>query len=170
LITSAAEAKKPISKRAIKHATAQVRSDVPWSTLEAQLLVKISNTLHPKKIDFKNYEALFHIPRILSKPGIVLANETDYKILLQHVGTIKKPDPIVNVDITERGASAVEKENVEPEKDLEEAPEEVPKKKKKKSVRSHLLSYQLCTLFHPPLGPYHSSRKRSQKQTYSSFT
>ena len=96
-MASASEAKKPTTKRATKHATCQVRADLPWSTLQAQLLIKISDALKPKIIDFANYEALFHIPRLLSKPGMVLAGDADYQILLQRVASIK--------------------ENVEPEKD-----------------------------------------------------
>ena len=118
----------------MKHATCQVQMDKVWSTLQAQLLAKISDALKPTKIDFTNYDALFHIPRVLSKPGVVLASNADYQILLQHVAPIKKLDPIVYVDITERAGCDGEKENVEPEKDrarddLED--EERPKKKKK---------------------------------------
>ena len=98
---SASEAKKPATKRATKHATCQVQTDRPWSTLQAQLLAKISDALKLKIINFANYEALFHIPRLLSKPGMVLAGDADYQILLQRVASIKKLDPIVYVDITE---------------------------------------------------------------------
>ena len=80
-MTSASEAKKPARKQATKHATCQVQTDKLWSTLQAQLLAKISDALKPKKIDFANYDALFHIPRVLSKPGMVLAGDTDYQIL-----------------------------------------------------------------------------------------
>jgi hypothetical protein len=98
---SASKAKKPATKQATKHATCQVRTDMPWSTLQAQLLVKISGAMKLKTIDFTNYEALFHIPRLLSKPGMVLAGDADYQILLQCVAPIKKLDPIVYVDIIE---------------------------------------------------------------------
>jgi len=71
---------------------------------------------------------------MLSKPGMVLAGDTDYQILLQHVASIKKPDPIVYVDIVERAICDKEKEN-EPEKDKDGSEdEERPKKKKKKIV------------------------------------
>lgn len=139
-IISASEAKKPATKREIKHATCQVRSDLPWSTLQAQLLVKISDALKPKTIDFAHYEALFHIPRLLTKPGMVLAGEADYQILLQHVASIKKLDPIVYIDIIERAACNDEKENVEPENNNSEE-EERPKKKKKKVVCCRFLSH-----------------------------
>jgi hypothetical protein len=135
-MTSTSEAKKPATKRANKHATCQVRIDLPWSTLQAQLLVKISNALKPKTIDFTNYDALFHIPRLLFKPGMVLAGDADYQILLQCVASIKKLDPIVYVDIIERAIYGKEKENIEPEKDkaYDSEDEAQPKKKKKKKV------------------------------------
>jgi hypothetical protein len=88
--------------------------------------VKISDNLKPKTINFINYEALFHIPRVLSKPGMVLADDANYQILLQRVASIKKLDPIVYIDIVERAVCIEEKENIEPEKDSKN--EEQPKK------------------------------------------
>ncbi|KAF8494129.1 hypothetical protein F5888DRAFT_1636218 [Russula emetica] len=99
-ITSVSEAKKPATKRATKHATCQVQTNKPWSTLQAQLLVKVSDALKPKTIDFANYEALFYIPRLLSKPGMVLAGDADYQILLQRVASIKKLDPTLGKVMT----------------------------------------------------------------------
>lgn len=146
-MASASEAKKPTTKRATKHATCQVWTDLPWSTLQAQLLVKISDALKPKIINFANYEALFHIPRLLSKPGMVLAGDADYQILLQRVASIKKTDPIVYVDILERTVCDEEKENIEPEKDrVDSDDEEQPKKKKKKKVCCRFSSHPFPNL------------------------
>jgi hypothetical protein len=148
---SFSDAKKPATKRTTKHATCQVQTDKPWSTLQAQLLAKISDALKPKTIHFTNYEALFHIPRLLSKPGMVLAGDADYQILLQRVASIKKLDPIVYVDITERAVCDEEKENIEPEDDSED--EERPKKKKKKKLVCCRFSSHIDTPFPNPLCP-----------------
>ena len=69
-------------KRTTKHATCQIQMNKVWSTLQAQLLAKISNALKLKKIDFTNYKAFFHIPCMLSKPRVVLANNTVHHNLL----------------------------------------------------------------------------------------
>jgi hypothetical protein len=53
-ITPESEATKPTSKRTLKSATLQLKSDEPWSTLEAQLLVKISTLLKPKRLNYED--------------------------------------------------------------------------------------------------------------------
>jgi hypothetical protein len=63
---------------------------------------------------------------------MVLADNADYQILLQRVASVKKLDPIVYIDITERAVRDEEKENIEPGDNSEdEVGEEQPKKKKK---------------------------------------
>jgi hypothetical protein len=69
---------------------------------------------------------------------MVLSNEDDYAILLQHAMTLKRPDPTINIDIMEQGADKAEKENASPEAD-EGQP---PPRKKKKQVRTQL--YYCC--------------------------
>lgn len=132
-ITPESEANKPASKRTLRSATLQLKSDEPWSTLEAQLLVKISALLKPKRLNYEDYQVYFYIPQSIPKPGMILSNEEDYTILLQRAMTLKRPDPTINIDITEQGADKAEKENAGPEAD-----EGQPKKKKKKQVRTQL--------------------------------
>jgi hypothetical protein len=126
-IFAASELSKPSSKRVARSASIQLQTDEPWSTIEAQMLVKVSEALNPTYLDFKNYDATFYIPRVLPKPGMALTNNTDYGFLLQRANKMKGEDLIMNIIITERGnPSAVEKENM-----LEDVE---GRKKKKKEV------------------------------------
>jgi hypothetical protein len=131
----ASETSKPASKRAVKSATLQLKSDEPWSTLEAQLLVKISALLKPKILNYEDYQVYFYIPRSVPKPGMILSNEDDYSILIQRATSLKK-DPMINIDITEHGIDKAGKENAGPEAD------EGQPKKKRKQVRM-----RFCHLF-----------------------
>lgn len=125
---SAIEAHKPQAKRIVKTASLQLKTDEPWSTIEAQLLVKICDALKPKLLDFKHYDATFYIPRVLPKPGMALANETDYLFLLERAFKMKGNDLTMNIIITERASEnlSAEKENTEMEGD--------ESRKKKKEV------------------------------------
>ena len=80
---------------------------------------KISDALKLKTIYFTNYDALFHISHLVSKPRMVLASDADYQILLQCVASIKKLDLIVYVDITEQAVHGDEKENIKPKKGMD---------------------------------------------------
>jgi hypothetical protein len=79
---SAVEMKKPAGKREPKKSSLQLSSDEPWDTLKAQLLVKIDEVFKPTTLSIDDYDILFTIPRIVSKPGYPLASATDYSILL----------------------------------------------------------------------------------------
>ena len=95
--------------------------------LEVQLLVKVSALLKPKILNYEDYQVYFYIPRSIPKPGMILANEDDYNILLQCMTNLKKADPTINIDITEQAIDKVGgKENVGLEAD-----EGQPKKKRK---------------------------------------
>jgi hypothetical protein len=133
IYTPGSEASKPTSRWVVKSAMLQLKSDEPWSTLQAQLLMKISALLKPRVLDYKQYQVYFYIPCSILKPGMILSNEDDYSILLQCVIALKKPDPNINIDIMEQEVNHVEKENEEFEE------EKQPKKKKK----------QVCTCFFP---------------------
>jgi hypothetical protein len=74
--------KKPAGKREPKKSSLQLSSDEPWDTLKAQLLVKIDEVFKPTTLSIDDYDILFTIPRIVSKPGYPLASATDYSILL----------------------------------------------------------------------------------------
>ncbi|KAF8239201.1 hypothetical protein L208DRAFT_1238674 [Tricholoma matsutake] len=128
---SAIEAQKPQAKRIVKTATLQLKTDEPWSTIEAQLLVKICDVLKPKLLDYKNYDATFYIPCVLPKPGMALANETDYLFLLEWALKMKSSDLTMNIVIMEHASQTqgAEKENMEAEGD------ESQKKKKKKEPK-----------------------------------
>ena len=80
---TATEMKKAAAKRAPKMSSLQLSADEPWDTLKAQLLVKINDLLKPSTLSIDDYEILFSIPRIVSKPGYPLASATDYSILLE---------------------------------------------------------------------------------------
>ena len=129
-MTSDFEAKKPATKQATEHATCQVWTDRSWSIVQAQLLVKISDALKLKTIYITNYDALFHISRLVSKLGMVLVSDTDYQILLQCVTLIKKLDSIVYVNITKQAAHGDEKKNIEPKKNVDNLEDEDQPKKK----------------------------------------
>jgi hypothetical protein len=79
---SAVEMKKPAAKREPKKSSLQLSSDEPWDTLKAQLLVKIDEVFKPTTLSIDDYDILFTIPRVVSKPGYPLASATDYGILL----------------------------------------------------------------------------------------
>ena len=70
-IMPGSEVTKPASKRTLKSATLQLKSDELWSTLEAQLLVKISALLKPKRLNYEDYQVYFYIPRFIPKPGSI---------------------------------------------------------------------------------------------------
>ena len=80
---SAIEMKKPAAKREPKKSSLQLPTDEPWDTVKAQLLVKIDDLLKPSTLSIDDYEILFSIPRVVSKPGYPLASATDYAILLE---------------------------------------------------------------------------------------
>ena len=79
---SATEMKKSATKREPKKSSLQLSADEPWDTVKAQILVKIDEVLKPSILSIDNYEVLFTIPRVVSKPGYPLASATDYTILL----------------------------------------------------------------------------------------
>ncbi|KAF9459546.1 hypothetical protein BDZ94DRAFT_1324692 [Collybia nuda] len=113
-IIPASQSNKPASKRVAMTASVQLTTDEPWSTMEAQILVKISKTLNPKTLDFKNYDAMFHILRVLPKPGMSLANETDYGFMIQRACNLTTRNPTINITINEIPAAAnnaTDKEN-----------------------------------------------------------
>ncbi|KAG2063351.1 hypothetical protein BDR04DRAFT_1123322, partial [Suillus decipiens] len=55
-ITSAAEMKKPASKRTSRNQTFALNLDEPWGTMKAQILLKISDALNPRLLSYKDYE------------------------------------------------------------------------------------------------------------------
>lgn len=82
-------------------------------------------------------QVYFHIPRSIPKPGMILANEDNYNILLQRMTNLKKADPTINIDITEQ---AIDKVGGKENAGLE-ANEGQPKKKRKQ-VRAQSYYHQ----------------------------
>ncbi|KAG2152702.1 hypothetical protein DEU56DRAFT_752017 [Suillus clintonianus] len=80
-ITSAAEMKKPASKRTSRNQTFALNLDEPWDTMKAQVLVKISDALNPGLLRYEDYEVSWFIPRVLPKPGLSLLDEKDFDVL-----------------------------------------------------------------------------------------
>lgn len=129
-ILSALELKKPVSKRIAKNLSLILSSSEPWETMEAQLLVKIDAALKPPTLNLNDYDIMFHIPRILPKPGMTPADNADYSSLLGRVKTMatKMDMPIINITIAQ-------KENLDKENALVgDSDEEKKEAKKKKKV------------------------------------
>jgi hypothetical protein len=110
-IFSAIEMKKTVNKRMPKSHTIQLTTDEPWSTVEAQLLVKISAALSPLVLDISHYDIMCYIPRVLPKPSMGFSSETDYSILQQRIEKMTTKDPTINVTIIQ-AADPLDKENV----------------------------------------------------------
>ncbi|KAF8222853.1 hypothetical protein L208DRAFT_1320278, partial [Tricholoma matsutake] len=129
---SAIEAMKPQAKWIVKTATLQLKTDKPWSTIKAKLLVKICDTLKPKLLNYKNYDATFYIPCVLPKPGMALTNEMDYLFLLEQALKMKSSDLTINIIIMEPASQSqgAKKENTAAEGD-----ESHKKKKKEKDPK-----------------------------------
>lgn len=113
--------KKPLAKRTAKSQCFQLNTNESWDTVQAQILIKISAALSPPVLDFSAYDLMFHIPRVVTKPGMPLMTDTDYNLLIERAQNAKAKDPMVNVSVVEKAASE-DKENEEVEK-------EKPKKK-----------------------------------------
>ena len=80
---SATEMKKSATKYEPKKSSLQLSADEPWDTVKAQILItKIDEVLKPSTLSIDNYEVLFTIPCVVSKPGYPLASTMVYSILL----------------------------------------------------------------------------------------
>lgn len=115
-ITTAIEMKKPVSRRAAKSQSLQLSSDNEWDTVKAQILQKISVCTPSKAVVFDNYSVMFHIPRVVSKPGAPLTNAPEYAFMIENA--IKAKTPMVNLNIiknTRAGESDKENESGEGE-------------------------------------------------------
>jgi len=75
------------------------------------MLVKISAALDPKVLDFSNYDVMFHIPRVLPKPGMSLASDADYGFMTHRARNMTTQDPTINISIIEKASDETEKEN-----------------------------------------------------------
>ena len=115
-IFSADEIKKAVAKRSPKMLSLQLSTDEPWDTIKAQFLIKISQALNPKVIDYNNYTVMFFIPHIFPKPGAPLQSDDDYKLLLRYYSKCTPgKEQAISVMVTENvDTTAAEKENKDP--------------------------------------------------------
>ena len=102
-VFSSAEMKKATSKRVPKCSSFQLRTEEPWDTLKAQLLVKVFDALgDAASLDFSKYNFVVSILRVISKPGLPLTSDDDYDLLLTKIRIGKVKEPILaNVTITQ---------------------------------------------------------------------
>ncbi|KIJ13992.1 hypothetical protein PAXINDRAFT_100357, partial [Paxillus involutus ATCC 200175] len=98
-ITSAVEMKKAQSKRVPKNSSFVFNLDEPWDTLKAQILAKVSMAINPQVIDFDDYDVSFFIPHILPKPGLSLANQADFDVLIKRAKNLTAKDPTINLNV-----------------------------------------------------------------------
>jgi hypothetical protein len=101
-ILSAEEASKPVSKRMPICVSLELGDKEPWDTIKAQLLMKIDAALSPLVLNFDDYIVMFHISRILPKPGMVLCTEENYAALLLRAANLTSKTPTINVTIQEK--------------------------------------------------------------------
>ncbi|KAG2344341.1 hypothetical protein BDR05DRAFT_1018672 [Suillus weaverae] len=101
-ITSAAEMKKPASKRTSRNQTFALNLDEPWDTMKAQMLIKISDALNPGLLSHEDYEISWFIPHVLPKPGLSLLNEKDFDVLVKQAANLKGNNPTINVTIIQK--------------------------------------------------------------------
>ncbi|KIK77414.1 hypothetical protein PAXRUDRAFT_96415, partial [Paxillus rubicundulus Ve08.2h10] len=105
---AASELKKPATKRVSKSASFEFHhGDEPWDTLKAQILAKISYLLSPDKVDFKDYDVSFYIPRILPKLGLPLSCEDNFKTLSSQVEKMSSHAPTINIVVQQNPVPTV---------------------------------------------------------------
>ena len=126
-IFSAADMEKAVSKWTPRSLSFQLQSNEPWDTVKAQILVRISTALNPPILDFAHYRVVVSIPRIISKPGMPLASESDYAILLQRTSGKGKNGILVALTIIQID-TGVDKENIAPPADTTSAGKSKSKK------------------------------------------
>ncbi|KAI5981242.1 hypothetical protein EDD15DRAFT_2380033 [Pisolithus albus] len=77
------------------------KEDFEWDTVKAQFLMKVSQMLRPKLIDFNDYDFSWNIP-CHQASWMQLQMDNDYKFLITHA--LKMKEPTVNVKIEARVA------------------------------------------------------------------
>jgi hypothetical protein len=126
-VFSAAEMKKAKTKCEPISASVNLNSDEPWDTLMAQVLVKISNVIKPRILNFDDYALTYQIPRVLPKPGLSLITQANFDGMMKHVNRMNAVTPLVNITVVQ---SQVQGENTGNDKNEDNA-EHVPTKNKK---------------------------------------
>ena len=90
------EMAKPKSKREPCTTFLCLCSDLPFDTLKAQLLVKISGIFEPTILSYDNYVVTFSVPRH-SKDPLPLITDEDYKFMITRA--TKAKDAVANIKI-----------------------------------------------------------------------
>ena len=163
---SAMEAKKPVSKRVTKNQSFQLSTNESWDTMKAQILAQISDTLKPSFLDFANYSVNYYIPRVLPKPGLSLAIEHDYTLMIRRARSMTAKDPILNIVVEE--IDVADDGNKENERESEVV--EKSKDKKKKVSEFHILLYMTLISCSDSQRPGYPSWKCKQEYAYPSIT
>ena len=96
---TAAEWKKAVAKRTPKNLSLQLKSTEPFDTVQAQILAKIDSVMDLPKNKITDYDVLYMITRIVQKPGVPLASEADYAVLVEKASGKNKTSAIVNLSI-----------------------------------------------------------------------
>jgi hypothetical protein len=147
--------KKPAARRAIKSQSLQLLSDCPWDTIKAQILQKISISLHPATIKFEHYTVLFYISRLIPKPGMPLTTSQEHAFMIEQVSKAK--NPIVNLTITEN-----EREDDRDKENEAEDEDDGARTKKSKVKVSICILFSNSDLSFGLLGKEETSRLSSQ--------
>ncbi|KAI6039231.1 hypothetical protein EDC04DRAFT_2603343 [Pisolithus marmoratus] len=101
VLFSESEMKKTIKQQKSNNTFLQLKLDIEWDMVKAQLLMKIMQTLQLRLIDFNDYDFMWNIPCQQSSQ-MQLQMDDDYKFLVAHA--LKMEEPAVNVKIEVRVA------------------------------------------------------------------
>ena len=134
-IISVTEMKKSVSKRQSVSGHLKLDSDEPWDTLKAQILVKISDALRPAKIDYADYNVIFHITCLVPKPGMALNDNYDCSFMLEQA--LKGKNAVVNLVVT--GIAKEMESDKENERNSDDEESGTGKTSKKKVCADHMI-------------------------------
>jgi hypothetical protein len=101
-ITSAAEMKKPSSKRTSRNKNFVFNLNEPWDTMKAQILGKISDVLNPRHLSYDDYDVSWFISRVLPKPGLSLLSQNDFDGLTKRAANLASRDPTINITVIQK--------------------------------------------------------------------
>ncbi|KAI6023435.1 hypothetical protein EDC04DRAFT_2606668 [Pisolithus marmoratus] len=93
---SESEMKKTVKQWKSNNMFLQLKPDFEWDTVKVQFLMKITQTLQPRLIDFSDYNFTWNIPHQQSSQ-MQLQTDNDYIFLIAHA--LKMKEPTVNVKI-----------------------------------------------------------------------
>ncbi|KAI6015597.1 hypothetical protein EDC04DRAFT_2608814 [Pisolithus marmoratus] len=100
--------KKTIKQWKSNNTLLQLKPDFEWDTIKVQFLMKVSQMLCLKLIDFNDYDFSWNIP-CHQVSQMHLQMDDDYKFLIMHA--LKMKEPAVNVRIEVKFAKHLEGED-----------------------------------------------------------